>query len=685
MIFIIIFIINLLAVIPLISLFKPQSITKYIIGSFVIFCTFIILIGNILGLFSQLNNIIAWLLCHICLLLFSWFLWLVYKKPRLFSFKNPIKYFKVFSLFEKVLLASFFSVLIACYLVLVYLIIIVPPNNNDSMLVHLVRVGYWIQQGSFKPWDALIERQIIYPYNAQIILTWLSLFLKNDLLTPFLQFFCVVFSAASIYGISRILGANRFISLIIGGFYLTFPQVILQSTTTQNDLVITFFITAGTLFLLDWLKSEFHSQSSLVLCGASYAISLGIKATSYYFYVGLGFSLLVLLVSRRILIRKAALLVGMIIIAFIPLSSIAYIINYSTFGTPLGDAGFLKTESGVVDQGSLIEKNRINSFRLIYQMTSLDGYPFSIQKKFTEIKKNFAENRPNLFDTSLKYIKDPGGETFNLDGFIINSEDLSWFGPIFLLLTVPAICVSFYQIIRKKNHFLFILITSGIISFMLIPILRPGWDPYQGRYVNTAVAILFPVVSTIFNRNFLSKIVISLLIPFALIPLIYTTFVNDSKPLLTQSIRSVDCAKSFFNHVQCCLEYILPDSVIDGNLPEKESILIFNSRVARQTYTTRSQFPIFDFIEKLPADSKIAIVLNHGDWEYPYFGKNYQFEVIPIADPGKLCQKELVRMDADFLVIHNRVFDHSIIAQSYNVVHEIVYKEGDQNWIIYGR
>ncbi len=682
MLFIILLTINIFSVIPLISLFKPQSFTKYIIGSFILFCSIIIFLGNLLGMLSQLNNQTIWLICHIGLLAICWSTWFIFKKPKLFPSLNLKNMIKEFSVFEIIILIILSSAILICFLVLLYLIINVPPNNNDSMVVHLVRVGYWIQQGSFKPWDAFIERQIIYPYNAQIILLWLTLFIKNDLLTPLLQFFCSIFTAASIYGIARTIGANRFVSLTLGGFYLTFPQVILQSTTTQNDLVITFFIASGTLFLLDWIKSDYHSFTSLILCGIAYAISLGIKATSYYFFIGLAVSLVILLLIRKTQIRRVAILGGTIIIFFMVLSSQAYINNYFNFGTPLGPENFIRSESGIVNQGSIFEKLKINGFRFIYQITSLDGYPFTIQRDFNEIKKSIAQKYPNLFDTSIKYIKDPNGETFSLDPYIANNEDLSWFGPIFLLLTLSGVVVGVIHVFRKKDPSIIVLITTGIISFLLVTVLRPGWDPYQGRYINISVAVLFPLSSLAFSKEKFARVVIAFLIPFTMIPLFNTTFINDSKPLITQSIMATNCKEGYWNYFQCILDYVLPEKVKDNDLPKKVSITRLDSLTERQTYTNRSQMDIIDYIEELPSGSKIAIILSNGDWEYPYFGRNFQFRLIPIPHPEQVAQDDWEQMDADYIVVHNSSFDYSIIGNNYEVSQRIITESDKNDWII---
>ncbi|MEM4205026.1 MAG: hypothetical protein QXS54_13240, partial [Candidatus Methanomethylicaceae archaeon] len=323
---------------------------------------------------------------------------------------------------------------------------------------------------------------------------------------------------------------------MLGGLYLTLPQVILQSTTTQNDLVVAFFVMGGTYFLLDWLKNALRPKVSIILSAISYAISLGVKATSFYFFIGLILSIGILIILKKISLKLIIYWGLVTVLSFLLLSSPAYVLNLIHFGSPLGSRSFLHSEAGVLGEDNLLDKLRINSYRFVYHLISLDGFPFSIQKKFNKIKSEFAKNYPNIFDTSSRYVKDPYGETFTLSPKIANSEDFSWFGPLAPLLILPAIMLSAIKILHDRDPLIMILLISGLVSFFLVTILRPGYDPYQGRYLNTSVAVLFPLSSLLFTRQSPRSIVMSIILFLSLIPLFFVTVANDAKPLITVSI-----------------------------------------------------------------------------------------------------------------------------------------------------
>lgn len=685
MIFGSILLINIATVIPFVAIFKFNNLVKYAISAFIIFCANIILIGNFLGIIHQLSNITMWFILHLVFLVFGWALWKYFKKPRLINFKINFKDFKSMPIWQRITLVVFTTVTVFCFVVLIYLIFIVPPNNHDSMVVHLVRVGYWMQHGSFQPWNAILNRQVIYPYNAQIILLWLVLFLKNDLLTPFLQFFSVIITALSIFGISRGFGSSKFIAIVISLVYLTFPQVILQSTTTQNDMAITGFLLAGTYFFLEWIWSNYITDRFLIMGSISFAISLGIKATSYYYFIGLIIGLLIIWGIKRIAFRqllKFSIILGC---SFIILSSPSYINNLINFQNPLGPPEFLKSESGVFNQGSLVDKLKVNSFRFIYQLISLDGFPFPIQDKFNQFKSQFASQYPNLFDTSLNYIKDVNGETFKLEPRISNNEDESWFGPIFPLLLIPSLIYSFLLVVKKKDIALFLLLFVGIVYALEVTVLRPGWDPFQQRYFNPVIAMLTVTFSLVLDKKTIrSSVVLILLI--SMIPLIYTTFVNDSKPIVTETTLYPNCSLSQ-NRISLivCNYFEKITSIIPAeNLPAKKPITKIESRIGRQTYTNTSQEKIFEYLYLMPEQSTIGLLLANGDWEYPYFGEKFQYKLEPVNNEMNLENDSwLNNAKIDFLVIKLKELGNAQVTKQFSLIQVVEDDSGENEWAIY--
>lgn len=616
---------------PLVSLMRIKQHSRYLSALFIILIAEIILTGNLLGLLHLLNNKLAWIIVQVCLVLIAWGLWLLLKRPALFGFHIEKPNFNRLSILQKITLVLLSLAVVVGYSILIYLIMVVPPNNNDSMLVHLTRVGYWLQHGSFAPWNSLIERQVIYPFNAQIVVLWTVLFQGTDLFAAFLQFFSVLFTAMGIYAIGRDIGGSRFQSGIPALLYLTFPQVILQATTTQDDLVITCFLVLGSHFFIRWFSKGYTEKTDLILASISLVIALGIKPTAFYFFIGfalfIGLLLLLKKMSFKHLIQLGIACLGF----FVILSSFAYINNTIYFKTPLGPSEFVKAESGAFN-GNVFQKTGTNAGRFIYQFFSLDGLPATLTQSVQDLKVNIALKLPGLFNTSSGFLKDSEKPFILISQPGIN-EDYSWFGPVSFLLLIPVFILGIYHSAKKKDLKVVFLIMVSFFIMIGISSLRPGWDPFQGRYFNPGIAIIMPLGIYVLDKNLIRQIYISLLSFLAILILICSVTMNDAKPLLTQatikrtfSNPAFSCKRNMVLKYSCYLA-----NLITPYLPQKADIFALD-RLGRQTYTNQSQKQILAEIPQvIPANSRIGLSLQIGEWEYPFFGEHFEYHLVPLS------------------------------------------------------
>lgn len=621
--------IYLISILPVAALFRSKSLVHYLLTFFTLLLSEIVITGNLLGLFHQLNNERLWLVIQAMIALLLWGMWYVLKRPKLFPFSIEKVAWKQTGGFKKVLLILWAGILLTGYSILAFLIIKVPPNNMDSLVVHLVRVGYWLQHGSFAPWVSLIERQVIYPYNAQIIVLWTVLFHGTDHLAGFLQFFCVIFTALGIYGLATLLSARRFYSIFAAFLYLSFPQVILQASSTQDDLVITCFLVLGTYFFLSWLKGERTANANLILAAVCWSMALGIKPTSFYYFIGLALFLIVLICTKKLFFKQFLKLLSICAVCFFFLSSYAYFNNLINFRNPLGPSEFVSTESGV-NSPNLVQKTLVNSGRFIYQFVSLDGLPRNISTPLQKIKESAAEKIPTLIDTSSKYVKDPN-EPFTLDLRSGTNEDYSWFGILSFLFLPPAYIVGVLKAIKKRDASIAALIIIPIVYFLAAAALRPGWDPYQGRYLNPVIALCVPLVPFLFDEKVISKVTVTLATLIAANILLFTALTNDSKPLVTQAslyrtMIGYPCDKNLFTKANCVIQ-----NKMVAFFPDRLDILPLNS-LEKRTYSAPDQYAMIDqYLQLIPKDASVTLLLNNGDLEYLFFGDHFDYSLSPIS------------------------------------------------------
>src|SRR5476651_231565 len=113
---------------------------------------------------------------------------------------------------------------------------------------------------------------------------WTVVFLKRDLLCALVQFASALAAALSLYGIARRMGLPRALASLCVIVFLGLPEIVLQSTSTQNDLV-TAWLCAATIF---FLIASAQSGNARLLAVAAIAggLAAGTKPTAWLLLPG---------------------------------------------------------------------------------------------------------------------------------------------------------------------------------------------------------------------------------------------------------------------------------------------------------------------------------------------------------------------------------------------------------------
>jgi hypothetical protein len=111
------------------------------------------------------------------------------------------------------------------------------PNNWDSMTYHLARVAHWIQNQSVDVYPTNISRQITLGPGAEYLLLVAQVVADSDRLANFLQLACWVLITLAAPSLARLAGAPARIATWAAPLVASAPMVVLQATSTQNDLV----------------------------------------------------------------------------------------------------------------------------------------------------------------------------------------------------------------------------------------------------------------------------------------------------------------------------------------------------------------------------------------------------------------------------------------------------------------
>ncbi|MFT7590004.1 MAG: 4-amino-4-deoxy-L-arabinose transferase-like glycosyltransferase, partial [Limisphaerales bacterium] len=211
------------------------------------------------------------------------------------------------------------------------------PNNWDSMTYHLSRVAHWADQHSVAHFFTAIDRQISQPPGAEFLIAQLYILEGTDKWANLVQWTSGLVALAAVYRIGLFLGESKKVglwSVFIAGLV---PMFILQSSSTQNDLVVASFLLWTMAFALESLKrSNLKSISTLHWAGLAFAAAVLTKGTALVF--GIPIFVLLLFKTWRRFRTKIVFPAATALLFLLLLNGPHWTRNFQEFNSPLGPA-----------------------------------------------------------------------------------------------------------------------------------------------------------------------------------------------------------------------------------------------------------------------------------------------------------------------------------------------------------
>lgn len=321
------------------------------------------------------------------------------------------------------------------------------PNTTDSMIYHLPRVMYWMQAKTIFL-DQKVTSHEYMPPLAESLVMYLMLLVGNDRLAFLPQWVAgltVVCTTALIAGELGIDKRGRKFTVL---FAATLPMLLLQSVSTQTDLVMTAFVLLSVYFAL-------RKQ----VIPLAIAVALGFLAKPVFLvYALVPFFLIVPETVSLLRHRLATVIAG---IAIMVLIVSPYILtNLRLYGSPLGaqitsDGRTLVLTNEAMDLG-LLASNLTRNF--------LQEIPIPV---FGEMIERFITNDPR----TTWY-----GSTFRVSRVFIPQEDIAS-APIQVALLILALLLCLFVKVSPMQRRL--LLYSGISFVLFCALLK--WQPYNPR------------------------------------------------------------------------------------------------------------------------------------------------------------------------------------------------------------
>lgn len=496
-------------------------------------------------------------------------------------------------------------IIIGITLILVLTLIVAlysPPNTFDSMTYHMARIVHWIQNRSVDFYSTSIPRQNHSMPFAEYLIMNVQVISQSDRYANLIQWtgFGILMVTVSMitaqFRISR--NGRLFAALLVA----TLPIAILQSSSTQNDLITSVFCVSFAYYLLKVIKDG--SWIDVIFAGLSFGLALLTKGTAYIFCAAIGSIIGIAGLVKKF--KQGSLRLGWLLAAIVLcgliINSGYYARNLKLYSHPLS------TETG------RITTDRV-SFKALYINLIRNG-SVHLALPFPNVNQEIS----SLVSTHLSSI-DPEQDTvfqgtdFKIKYLINEDESGNFIHFILLSITLVLLLFSWKKNAPNINAY---LITVFLSIFLFSGFLK--WQPWGTRLELPIFSLGIPVIVYAVDRLKKSQSVIFVLfIGLSIYSLPYL-FLNNSRPLVplfsdSSILRSNKIKHFFSNHPDIYDEYkeiISPFYQNSSVLRTPRQELYFSSN--KSLY--EDYLSVMETVNELD-EEYLGLHLGADDWEYP--------------------------------------------------------------------
>ena len=449
--------------------------------------------------------------------------WLLINGIIIYLYKEKIK-LNVFSIFSQkvlipkkernIILFIFFIIILP----LLLLAIFIPPNNWDSMAYHLPRVEHWIQNKNIYPFPTNIVRQVLTSPLSEYMIANFQVLADTDTFSnvvQFASFIFILFSGTLIFSLLKI-GIRGQLFLLLA--LLSLPMMLFQATTTQTDLLASFFFISFILFALLIIQTEDNFKTNFIFLVLSLAFGILTKYHIAIFAAPIVLYLLFDLIKKKTNANTIfAVLISCLTIAIILVPLFAR--NIYFFGSIIGKDLF-EENATIVNSTIAIQNMVSNSFKHIVDFISIpvNGYNnllFSVNHSLHNII-GISENMPG---------NNWAGEAFTINNHLNEDTAGSIIHAVVIILSLVLVFKS------KHKTKLLLLFAYCFIAFSLYGLLF-RYTPFDIRLLLPVLILLIIISTYIIYTCITNKYIINALIFLFSIISIFPVYFNRAKPII---------------------------------------------------------------------------------------------------------------------------------------------------------
>jgi hypothetical protein len=396
--------------------------------------------------------------------------------------------------------------------------IIYPPNNWDSLTYHMARIPHWIINENLSPYPTNIYRQIYSPPLSELLIGHVCILTKSDYYANSIQLVFLIGILALFNLACNELSNSKSQKIVVLTLAILTPSVLLEASSTQNDLITSFFILSTLLFIYYYYKSNTFKNTLLI--GVTAGLACYTKGTSYIFLLPILAFWVFYSFRKTKEFGKTIKNYMIAITSFIVINSFYFYRNFKLTGDIFG-----KNEDHLFNERMNVKIFIVNSCKNI-------GNHFSIPK-VNQVVNQFIEKIHITFKIDITDFQ----TNFNSIGFKLlpwqhHEDTVSNF---FQILVLIIGVVLFFIKLKRTSKITKLLFSIMIFELILFNLLLK-WQPWHTRLSIPIFFIAFLFLTSLIKdiRLFRDKIPYFTLFTVSLYALVIV-ILNPTRPFITSS------------------------------------------------------------------------------------------------------------------------------------------------------
>ena len=362
------------------------------IETLLIMALLIFLFTEFLSLFNRVTLpgiSICWLISLI--ILFSLYILKFRKKIKQTRFKK----IKIERSYKITIIISILLIILP----LLFLALYYYPSLNDSLSYHLPRIEHWIQNKNVDFYPTNIPRQLFVHPFAQYIILHLRVLTGGEHLINIVSFFSMFGCVILVSLIVKLFGLNYKFQVLAGVLTLSIPTGIIQATSTQTDIVASFFLISFIYFGFSLIKEKGDFYSSLFFCSSSLGLGVLVKPTVAAFALPfcIWFGIEYILKYKYNFIKILIMTTAVILLINFPF----YLRNYQLSGYIMGSKDITKMVKNNKIYGSYMVSNIIRNI-VVHLPLPVDKYNKTIDEMIDFFHKDILKIKSNERDITVE-------------------------------------------------------------------------------------------------------------------------------------------------------------------------------------------------------------------------------------------------------------------------------------------